>query len=328
MLSGLTHYPAAQHNDTPGDPKKYFKLKITARWYDSVFAENLLSPIINWTGENLKKSYKYNLYTSKGFSDKKLRGFCFITAAKDYVSDSAFVEVLADDTLTIIIPDDGTKLAINFIVDPIPYHSRLLMVEQLSKQYALPAGKDEKGYWSGIYYFSKWQFDSGRDLLPIWERVNRSFTMNPYLLSQFLKKDSAFTVLPMHPGVKAKWNKIFTQEARKKQCLQLLWKAHAAALAEGMQNMEKEVENLDIPEDEIRFWRGRVKVIFFLGNLNFPTVKKFIVPIINVLEPPCSPLGLPGCEIRDMNTGIRKLYVQLLRHLGRKKIDFKTSWRN
>lgn len=51
-----------------------------------------------------------------------------------------------------VIPDDSTKLQIKFLADPIPYLVRLLLVGQLSKKHPLPANKDEKGYWAGIFF--------------------------------------------------------------------------------------------------------------------------------------------------------------------------------
>jgi hypothetical protein len=83
------------------------------------------------------------------------------------------------------------------------------------------------------------------------------------------------------------------------------------------------LDSLHVPEEEIRFWRGRVKVIFFLSRVNFPTIKNVVVPIINLMEPRCSPIGCKDCKVNNMNSGVRESYLRLLMWLGKTKIQYK-----
>jgi hypothetical protein len=303
------------------DISNKFSVKVSSQEYSSVFSEDLLQSVIGWKLKKNNDSLHITFFSREGFSDNKLHGLCVIASVKGSAHDSVCIQLENEDSLFVNILDDSTQVSVHFIVDPIPYPVRFSLVEQLSKKYPLHFGKDAKGYWAGIYYFSKWQYNSGRDVLPIWEKVNRSFTVNPYLISLF-SKDSA-EIPFINKAVEADWNKVFDKNRNQRKDLKILWTAHANALADGMQRMEKELDSLHVPEEEIRFWRGRVKVIFFLSRVNFPTIKNVVVPIINLLEPRCSPIGCKDCKVNNMNSGVRESYLRLLMWLGKTKIQYK-----
>jgi len=206
--------------------------------------------------------------------------------------------------------------------DPYQYLDRLELVNEMSAMHRINMGQGQRlGSWAGIYYFTKWQYDSRRDLLPIWELVNRSFTYNPYEYSCCLELGDIDSCLSEgNRNVCQNWITLFEDCSRgaRPGGGQLLWNAHVTALRQSIKDHGDYLATTGITEDEMLYWRGRIRLIYFLSAINYPTRAHFVRPIVRYMEPPCAPLGGPGCEVKCMDTILRRAYLRLVMQLGRK----------
>lgn len=201
----------------------------------------------------------------------------------------------------------------------VPYRVRLKNVRLVAAGYPV-GGPDTTanplGEWAGIYYFTLWQKDSGRDGLPIWEVVNRQFTIEPLAIAEALAADPLFDCsVHTTPAVCRRWVKALEHGAGRRGRT-LLWNAHVTALAHALEVHRDELAATGVQQAELRFWRGRTCLVFQLQRVGFPMIAESIRPIIGELEPQCSPLGSAGCRVRDLEPLERRAYVRMMLRWG------------
>jgi hypothetical protein len=228
--------------------------------------------------------------------------------------------------LTVLVLFAACNLLVQVVVAravEIPYPERLLRVQALSEEFKLrgPAPtQNSLGSWAGIYYFTQWQLDSGRDHLLIWELINQEFTIKPFELAQELSLDPDLECEHRpSPQVCEKWLRLFRESRRQpgsRKGERWLWNSHMAALTDSILRHREELEQAPMPEEERRFWRGRTCTIYGLNRINYPTSAEFIIPIVKNLEPPCAPLGAAHCQVEDLRPLERRRYVQQMIKLG------------
>ena len=194
----------------------------------------------------------------------------------------------------------------------------------------------EMGLFAGIYLQTSWQHESGRDELPIWYVVNRNLTLAPraYMAEYEANPDLPFEQSPYvlaHPtrgGPGAPitvvdacraWKTYFQLAdqaqrdaaspsffarlrgdlAARTTVTKALWHAHTTGIRFALWQHADELTRLAIPDPELAFWRGWIRVVYFSENLAPSTTDLILKPFLSLLMPPCSPLGREGCGVGD-----------------------------
>lgn len=206
----------------------------------------------------------------------------------------------------------------------------------------------ELGLWAGILIQTKWQKESGRDDLDIWFHVNRNLTLLPLVYHHEYAPDpdlpyEASPYVVNHPtrgGAQAPVTHVDTCRAWKEYfkahdaaaaadreggflgrfgngfrkwfvVTRKLWRAHTTAMKQAIWEYLPEFRSSPHPREELRFWAGWIRFVFFSEKLAPPTTDILGKPILNAAMPECSPLGLEPCTLRRQPF-LRRAFLRLL----------------
>lgn len=184
----------------------------------------------------------------------------------------------------------------------------------------------ELGMWAGIFMQTLWQADSGRDRLSIWYLINQSLTLAPLAFykeyrgnpdtfhteSSYVRqnptRDTHLAPLTQTDVAKA-WKEVFKTHDYTRSLIQSknilkrlkghgiritlqrkLWKAHTTSMRHAIWQNLPLLRHADIPEEELKFWRGWVRFILFNEKVSPPTTDFFLKPFLDAAMPPHSPL--------------------------------------
>jgi hypothetical protein len=208
----------------------------------------------------------------------------------------------------------------------------------------------ELGLLAGIYMQTLWQHESGRDELSIWYYVNYNLTLAPWMyMQEHLKNpkepyDQSFWVKthPTRDAARAPirtvdhcaaWKDYFKScdeaEADLKSMNPLrkirgmynrrvtvnkkLWKAHTTSIRYSLWQYADQFAQPGIPEGELAFWRGWIKLVFLCEKISPSTTDLLLKPMLNMAMPPCSPLGTEGCSASEQPALRRAFLAWLMR---------------
>jgi hypothetical protein len=224
----------------------------------------------------------------------------------------------------------------------VSYDERLDLVEALGARYpgkvAPGAILAEDGLWAGIFVQSRWQRDSGRENVPLWNLLNASLTVEPSIYAAELEAaapgadaealcgSSAYVLAHPTPAVPGPsidrtsqceaWMRYFlgSRQGLPATTLQsLIWDAHTASL---MHTARVDREALDRAGAgaplEYNFWASWMEITILLDAIDFPTSGAETAPVARDLMPPCSPLGTPGCQLTVADLGPRLPFIAAL----------------
>lgn len=213
------------------------------------------------------------------------------------------------------------------------------------------------GLLAGIYLQTKWQMDSGRDALSIWFLVNQSLTLAPLVYSQeyeanphqpceqsnyvrtYPTRDPDRAPLTQVATCRA-WKEYFrasdaaaadlaSEDPRRRlkggwlqrtKVTQLLWDAHNTAIRHSIWQYAEEFTKVPVPEEELSFWRGWIRLVFFSEKVAPSTTDLLLRPFLVATMPERSPLGMEGFRIEDQPALRRAFLVWLTRgHIDRNR---------
>jgi hypothetical protein len=194
----------------------------------------------------------------------------------------------------------------------------------------------EMGLVAGIYMQTQWQHESGRDELPIWFLVNEMLTLAPYAYMQEYQANPGLpceqspyalahptrsaAVAPIHIEDACRtWKDYFRacddvkrDLSSKNPLVRLrgawnqrtvvnrkLWRAHTTAIRFALWQYRDEFAGVDVPEPELAFWRGWIKVVFLSEKISPSTTDLLLKPFLTLAMPPCSPLGASSCSASE-----------------------------
>jgi hypothetical protein len=185
---------------------------------------------------------------------------------------------------------------------------------------------------------TKWQYDSGRDEIPLWNLVNFGLAVEPaaYAAERARAKGardpatlcaaSAFvkanpTPLTVGPAVDRTavceaWMRFFDAEqqgAPSADLQRLEWEAHTAAVVHSLRVYGGAFERPDASTElERNFWSSWSELVIVLGAMNYPTDGASTQRVSKVIMPPCSPLGGAGCTLTPADLGTSFPFVSAL----------------
>ena len=92
----------------------------------------------------------------------------------------------------------------------------------------------------------------------------------------------------------------------------LMWKAHTVTVRTVLNEHNFHLHK-DFNNSEFLFWRGWIRMIFKLEELNYPTVGFFVSPIVSRYMPNCSSLDSKDCKSKDFAFD-QRLFIQGLKN--------------
>jgi hypothetical protein len=223
----------------------------------------------------------------------------------------------------------------------LSYQERLKLTEGLAVEYPGDVSPGdalgEFGLWAGIIVQTRWQEESGRDELPLWNLINVALSVEPSRYAAELTDEpsdadptalcSASAYGRDHPtrasdgpdvdrsDVCEAWMRYFAahlEGATTADLQELLWNAHTAAIVHGVREHRAEIEAAAVPDLERNFWASWFELVFLLDAVDFSTAGAASVPASAVLMPRCAPLGDPGCELTREDLGDAVGFVSAL----------------
>jgi hypothetical protein len=215
----------------------------------------------------------------------------------------------------------------------ITYPQRLAVAKRVARQYSRGASPGSPlapyGLWAGIVLQTKWQNDSGRAEIPLWNLVNFGLAVEPsaYATERAKTKGtrdpstlcaaSAFvqsnptpqTVGPSvdRTAVCQAWMQFFNAEKQgvpTADLQRLLWAAHTTSIVHSLRVYGGAFERPDVSTElERNFWASWTELVLVLAAMNYPTDGSGTQQVQKVIMPPCSPLGGAGCALTPADLG-------------------------
>lgn len=228
------------------------------------------------------------------------------------------------------------------------YEIRLSAVRKIAQRFPGlidVAGHEHRGLglWAGIYLQTKWQKESGRERLHLWHVVNANLTLVPlayceeYLLDPALAHDESPYVRshPAHDVTCRAWKNYFKAQdealslrrskrrsERAKGLLRMrfsvprkFWRAHNASIAQAFWQHHDEFTASPLPKEELAFWSGWIRLLIFCEKISPPTTDLVLMPFLNAVMPPTSPLG-EDWRIKDQPL-FRRTFLKMVAYIGR-----------
>lgn len=223
------------------------------------------------------------------------------------------------------------------------YPQRIEILKTLARRYdagASPGSPLAKyGLWSGVLTQTRWQLDSGRDGIDLWNLVNFGLTVettayaNELAAAKRNARDpatlcatSAFvranpTPATLGPPVDRAavcegWMKLFVAEragVAASELQQLMWSATTTSIVHSLRVYGGAFTRPDVSTElEQNFWGSWIELLFALEAMNHPTDGAGTQRASRVVMPPCSPIGGAGCALTPDDLGSSFAFVSAL----------------
>lgn len=208
-----------------------------------------------------------------------------------------------------------------------PYAKRLQILEALATRYPgqVEAGNEygKYGLWAGIVVQTAWQQRSHRDRIPLWGLMNYHLSVEPTTFARLLEKAGSHATpesvctSSLSVDVCRAWVRYLIgakQRLAPASLLALLWRAHTNAIAHALRSQRARFDAVRTTRFERNFWTSWIEIVFLLEASRFPTDGATSARASELLMPPCSPLGAPGCTLSRHDLGRSYLFVSFLAH--------------
>jgi hypothetical protein len=214
------------------------------------------------------------------------------------------------------------------------YEERLRAIREVARRFPGRADADcGLGLWAGVYLQTKWQKDSGREDLRVWNLVNANLTVAPLAYAREYSRNSALKPNELS-GAKV-WKDFFgCQDSAAALCRsdrradrirgilrmrfivpRKFWRAHNASIALAVREHFEIFRDAPPPKEELAFWSGWIRFLVFCEMISPPTTDFVLRRFLTAAMPPTSPLGGAGDRIQDQPL-LRRVFLNAVAAIG------------